>query len=379
MFTTLQQALEFLTYQKNNPHYNTLHIEAALQVLGNPQHSFKSVHITGTNGKGSVTRMIYQVLREAGYSVWVFLSPHLLDVRERFIVDDEWIDDQSLIEIENKIAHLGLPLSRFEKYVTTAFLYFQLKKVDFAVIEVWVWARHDATNVLNPAVSVITNLWLDHPKTLGVTIDEIAYHKWAIIKPWKPVVVGVLHPFFEKEAQEKGSELIFSQREIPTNMIGNFQKNNAGIAYDVCRVLWIDEKTILWWLQKVRHKGRLDYVLPNLLVDGAHNSDGLVQLKEYISTVRWNFENVYLCFSLKKTREVTRITDIFWKDENFIIVDYFQDILEPLESLQSQMKALGIRVNTYSPEIIWEKAKKEPRHLYVVFGSLYMIGQFLRD
>ena len=347
--------------------------------LWNPQNSFKSVHITGTNGKGSVTRMVYQILREAGLSVWVFLSPHLLDVRERFIVDDVWIDEDSFIKIENKIAKLNLPLSRFEKYVATAFLYFQLKKVDYAVVEVWVGARNDATNVLDPEVSVITTLGFDHPKTLGSTIDEIAYHKWWIIKPWKPVIVWVKHPTFEKIAQEVNSQLLYSDKEVPTNMKGEYQMKNAGIAYEVCKQLWIEEHTILKWLQKVRHRGRLEYILPNLIIDGAHNEDGLKTLKKYIATVRSTFEKVYLCFWLKKTREVTRITDIFWKNENYVLVNYHQDILEPVHSLADQMEVQNMLFQIISPQEIEKQAKKEPRSLYVVFGSLYMIGQFLKD
>ncbi len=379
MFVSFDEALTFLTTQKENPKYNLENIIAAAKLLWHPERSFKSIHITWTNGKGSVSRMVYQILKEAGYSVGIFLSPHLIDVRERFVVDDTWIDDESFIEIQNTLLNLNVAMSRFEKYVLTAFLYFQKKQVDYAVIEVWVWAKNDATNILIPEVSVITYIGLDHPKTLWTTLEEVAMHKSAIIKPWKPVVVGTAYPLLQEVAQKNNSPLVVSDTLVQTNLIGEFQKKNAWIAYEVGKLLWISEPIIKSWLQKVQHKGRLQYVLPNLLVDGAHNPDWLESLKKYIATISFSFEKVVLCFWLKKEREVSRITDVFWNVENYCIVNYWQQILEPPENLVFQMKEKNIETMFLAPEEIHLMAKKEPHTLFVVFGSLYMIGQFLKD
>lgn len=379
MFLKIEEALDYVSTQGYNPKYTTHNIIQALEALGHPESTFKSIHITGTNGKGSVTRMVYQVLREAGYSVGVFLSPHLLDMRERFVVDDMMIDDALFLKIVNKIAALDLPISRFEKYVLIAFEYYKEKKVDYAVVEVGVGAKNDATNIILPEVSVITSLWLDHAKTLWATLDEIADHKSWIIKPHTPVVLWVYHPLFEKVAKEKEAKVIYPVDEKQTNLLGEYQKKNAALAYEVCKELWIDETIIYKWLQKVKHRGRLEYVLPNLLIDGAHNIDGLSALKEYLETVKHSYDEVVLCFSLKKNKVVDLIVETFWKKEQYVIVGYTQNILEPIESLTHQLLSKGITPKVLWVEKIIQKAKKEPRTLYVVFGSLYMIGQFLKD
>lgn len=376
---TYEEAFAFLVLQEKHPQYNTWNISRAVEVLGHPERAFKSVHITGTNGKGSVTRMVYQVLREAWYTVGCFISPHLLDHRERFVVNDMWIDDESFIKIISKIASLELELSRFEKYVLVAFEFFKLKKVDYAVIEVWVWAKNDATNVLIPEVSAITSLGFDHAKTLWSTLDDIAEHKAGIIKSWVPVVLWVYHPLFEMVAREKGSQVVYPMDEKPTNMLGEYQKKNAGIAYEICTILWIDDTVILNWLQKVRHRWRLEYVWTNLLIDGAHNIDGLQALRTYIESIEADYSDIFYCFALKKNKTCDLVLDTFGKKKNYVIVWYQQDILLPIEELTSQMKERSVDPQVLSVEKIRQRAKSQPKNLFVVFGSLYMIWQFLKD
>ena len=160
--------------------------------LGEPQDSFKSVHVAGTNGKGSTSHMLASVLQEAGYKVGLYTSPHLKDFRERIKINGKMIPKELVIDFVEK--HQSFfeenQLSFFEMTVGLAFDYFKKEKVDIAIIEVGLGGRLDSTNVIVPEVSVITNIGLDHVRFLGETIKEIASEKAGIIKPYIPVVIG---------------------------------------------------------------------------------------------------------------------------------------------------------------------------------------------
>ena len=167
-----------------------------MELLGNPHESFPSVHVAGTKGKGSTSSFIASALQAAGYKVGLYTSPHLVEFQERIIINGEWISKQDLVELTDELR----PLTEIVKDTTTfelttalAFLYFRKRKVDVAVLEVGLGGRLDATNVVNPVVSVITPISYDHMAVLGSTLTEIAYEKGGIIKPGKPVVIAPQH------------------------------------------------------------------------------------------------------------------------------------------------------------------------------------------
>ena len=189
-----------------------------LNLLDNPQNDFKSVHVAGTNGKGSVSHMLASVFQEAGYKTGLYTSPHLRDFRERIRINGEMIPEENVVQfIETyKDKFESMELSFFEMTVGMAFDYFSKEKVDIAIVEVGMGGRLDSTNLITPELSVITNIDLDHTKFLGDTRAKIAYEKAGIIKPIIPVVIGETHPetqqVFIDKAQECGSPIFFADQ-----------------------------------------------------------------------------------------------------------------------------------------------------------------------
>ena len=189
-----------------------------LQLLDNPQNNFKSVHVAGTNGKGSVSHMLASVFQEAGYKTGLYTSPHLRDFRERIRIDGEMIPEENVTQFietyKNKFE--TMELSFFEMTVGMAFDYFAKEKVDIAIVEVGMGGRLDSTNLITPELSVITNIDFDHMKFLGDTRAEIAYEKAGIIKPGIPVVIGETHPetaqVFIDKAKECNSPIYFADQ-----------------------------------------------------------------------------------------------------------------------------------------------------------------------
>jgi len=185
------------------------------QHLNNPQNNFKSVHVGGTNGKGSCSHMLSSVLQEAGYKVGLYTSPHLVDFRERVRINGEMISKESVSEfmLKNIDFFEQSNVSFFEMTVGLAFNYFSNNKVDIAIIEVGMGGRLDSTNIINPILSVITNISIDHTKFLGSNISQIAKEKAGIIKENTPVVIGEtqekIKDIFIKTAQEKKLRNIF--------------------------------------------------------------------------------------------------------------------------------------------------------------------------
>ena len=186
------------------------------QHLNNPQNNFKSVHVGGTNGKGSCSHMLSSVLQEAGYKVGLYTSPHLVDFRERVRINGEMISKESVSEfmLKNIDFFEQSNVSFFEMTVGLAFNYFSNNNVDIAIIEVGMGGRLDSTNIINPILSVITNISIDHTKFLGSNISQIAKEKAGIIKENTPVVIGEtqekIKDIFIKTAQEKNSEISFA-------------------------------------------------------------------------------------------------------------------------------------------------------------------------
>jgi dihydrofolate synthase/folylpolyglutamate synthase len=186
--------------------------------LGNPHHNFKSVHVAGTNGKGSTSHMLASIFQEAGYKTGLYTSPHLRDFRERIRINGEMISEEHVVEFieKNKAEFEKMELSFFEMTVGMAFDYFSNEKVDIAIIEVGMGGRLDSTNIITPELSVITNIGLDHVQFLGNTLEKIAGEKAGIIKEGIPVVIGETqaetHQVFEDKANECHSPIYFADQ-----------------------------------------------------------------------------------------------------------------------------------------------------------------------
>ncbi|MDP6630051.1 MAG: folylpolyglutamate synthase/dihydrofolate synthase family protein [Kiritimatiellia bacterium] len=294
-------------------------VAALMDVLGHPEESFAAVHVAGTNGKGSVCAMVASILREAEYRTGLFTSPHLIRLNERFRVNGEMVDDATLTQLMSRVetaaeevdARRDQPVTFFECSAALAFEHFRNSGVQLAVLETGMGGRLDATNVVRPAVSVITRIAMDHSDYLGDDLAAIAGEKGGIIKPGRPVVIGAM-PAEAREvlvrlAAERGAPLCDAAETIsvdlldmgldglrvkistPTTiyppmtvpLLGEHQLENIALAVAACEVLRDDvrlpvsESAVAAGLVCTEWEGRLQVLQrdPVLLVDGAHNPD----------------------------------------------------------------------------------------------------------
>ena len=203
-------------------------IVAASKHIGNPHTKFKSIHIAGTNGKGSTAHMLTSILQESGYKTGLYTSPHLKDFRERIKVNGKMIAEQEVVDFvkESKAIFEEMELSFFEFTVAMAFDYFSNQQVDIAIIETGLGGRLDSTNILNPELTIITNIGLDHTNLLGNTIEKIAAEKGGIIKENTPIIIGrkqkETNTIFQNIAKEKNAHLMYSepQQNYATDLKG---------------------------------------------------------------------------------------------------------------------------------------------------------------
>ena len=273
--------------------------------LQDPHKKFRTVHVAGTNGKGSVSHMLASILQESGYKVGLYTSPHLKDFRERIKVDGEEIEKAAVTEFikKNKSFFEQEQMSFFEMTVGMAFNYFAAEKVDIAVVEVGLGGRLDSTNIISPELSVITNIGLDHTSILGNTLAAIAAEKAGIIKPKTPVVIGERQeetlPVFTRIAQERNAAIYLAENysgNIPgSDLKGYYQKKNIRTVLEAVEVLrktnpGISEAVVENGLQNVIRntglRGRWEILQenPKVICDTAHNREGLLyamqQLRE---------------------------------------------------------------------------------------------------
>lgn len=350
MFTSYTQAVDYLyqnlpMFQRIGPAAmksdltNTIKICAA---LGNPQEKFRTVHVTGTNGKGSTAHMIASVLQSAGYKTGLYTSPHLKSFTERIRIDGKEIEQQAVTDFVNDALELmeELKPSFFEITVGMAFRYFAERKVDVAVIEVGMGGRLDSTNIIHPELSVITNIGWDHADLLGNTLQSIAREKAGIIKSGVPVVISErqeeVAQVFEATAREKHAAIVFAadvlrvhQRErsidimlgsevlldgIVLDLKGNYQqKNILGV---VQAVMLLRERGFTMTDEQIRHglghvldqtnlKGRWQQlgVRPYVFCDTAHNAEGLAIVVRQIRSYSYRKLHIVLGVSADKDAE----------------------------------------------------------------------------
>ncbi|MFA4844453.1 MAG: folylpolyglutamate synthase/dihydrofolate synthase family protein [Candidatus Margulisiibacteriota bacterium] len=283
-------------------------IERLLKELGNPQLRFQSLHVAGTNGKGSTCVMIASILKESGYKVGLYTSPHLFDFRERIKINGRDISrsdfKRGLAKVEALSRSWPEQPTVFEVLTAVAFWYFAEKKIDYAVVEVGLGGRLDATNVLTPLVSVITNIDLEHKAVLGNTLAKIAIEKGGIIKPRVPVITGEQKPaalkVLQYQAEKNGSVLIQVNSQgagLSSGLIGEHQKINAACALAAVRLAGIkaDKEAILRGLARTNWPARFQVVArrPLTIVDGAHNPAGMATL---VATLKAEYPDTKFTF-----------------------------------------------------------------------------------
>lgn len=263
-------------------------VQTLLEYIGRPQSAYPVIHIAGTNGKGSVAAMLESVLREHGLKVGIYTSPHIISLNERIRINGNLASDEQLERAYEILEPHCKDTTHFELVSALAFLIFKQEKIDVAVIEVGMGGRLDATNVVNPILTIITSLSLDHQQILGQTLMDIAKEKAGIIKPGVPLIcaaAGHEGKHIEELARQKNSIVLRPVApKLTTNLLGEHQKENLALAEMALRRLpWhIPYDVQQKGLQKVMWPGRLQYVATDLLLDAAHNADGMRTFCQFV-------------------------------------------------------------------------------------------------
>ncbi|MFY0712611.1 bifunctional folylpolyglutamate synthase/dihydrofolate synthase [Seonamhaeicola sp. NFXS20] len=367
--------------------------------LKKPHLNFKSIHVAGTNGKGSTSHMIASVLQEAGYKVGLYTSPHLKDFRERIKINGQVVSKQFVIGFikRNKAFFEANQFSFFEMTVGMAFEYFSKQKVDIAVVEVGLGGRLDSTNVITPEVSVITNIGLDHTQFLGNTLEQIATEKGGIIKPEIPVVIGETQTdtkdVFKKLAKLHSSKIVFADKEVEvafeSDLKGTYQSKNIKTSIQAIKELQLKGYTITnsnlkkGLLNVVKNTGLLGrwQVLntqPKVVCDTGHNKEGLTYLMQQISEE--TFQDLHIVFGVVNDKDLTSIINLLPKHATY----YFckPDISRGLsvKKLKTFFNELGFKGQAYkSVKEAYTAAynNSSPEDFIFVGGSTFVVAEII--
>lgn len=384
-------------------------IQKICDYLGNPEKKYKIIHITGTNGKGSTSTIIETVLLEAGYSVGKYTSPHILKFNERIRANGKDISDEEIAltyeKVKKAVKEIKITPTFFEVTTAMMFLYFAEKKVDYAILEVGMGGRFDATNVADGDISIITNVSLDHTEYLGKTIYDISLEKAGIIKEKSFVIVGDDNEEFLKAIYTKKQNIIntaekyknikynlnfknfITEIEIGKNkynlsLFGDYQVKNFLCAYEALKHLDIDEEIIKKAISKVVWQCRFERFSQNPLtiLEGAHNIDGINNLKK-ILIHEYKPNEIVMIISILKDKKVKEMLEVCETLSNKIILTSLSDNPRGLsgEKLLEYTDKNSIFSVENDIKKAYEIAKKEERRIIVVCGSFYTCERFKKE
>ncbi|MEN2753219.1 bifunctional folylpolyglutamate synthase/dihydrofolate synthase [Capnocytophaga sputigena] len=386
----------FQTQGKNALNNKLDNILTFTSALGNPQTKFKSLHIAGTNGKGSSSSMLASILQEAGYKVGLYTSPHLKDFRERIKIDGKEIPEDYVVNFisENKSFLEKHSLSFFEMTVGMAFSYFAEEKVDIAVIEVGLGGRFDSTNIITPEVSLITNISKDHTDILGDTLPKIAFEKAGIIKQNVPVVISEYQeetaPVFTARAKEIKAPIIFTnhiETSLTTDLQGAYQEKNIKGVIAVTELLihqgWdITPENIAQGLLHVVHntnlKGRWQTLgsCPTIVCDTGHNVGGLTYVMEQLK--KQTYTHLHIVVGFVKEKDVNSVLELFPKEATY----YFCSPaiarglnVDTLKEIATTKGLQGERYSSVAEALNAAKAQALPTDFIFVGGSTFVVAE----
>ncbi len=405
-----QEALDFLysqlsVFQRDGAKALELKLDRTLQFmhyLSDPHKAFKSVHVAGTNGKGSVSHMTASVLQYAGYKVGLYTSPHLKDFRERIRIDGDCISEDKVIRfVESHRSFIEeFKPSFFELTVAMAFEYFASQAVDIAVIEVGMGGRLDSTNVITPLLSVITNISYDHKEFLGDTLPKIALEKAGIIKPGIPVVIGEYQeetfPVFQRQAKVMHSELIKAYEQNQPQWLlntedfdlqGPYQQKNRCTVITVIQELiaqgWvIDEQAFEIGMKNAAQStglmGRWQWIEPRVLCDTAHNAAGLAFVLKRLGELK--YPQLHIVLGVVSDKDLAEILPLFPKSARYYFVAPNINRALPAEVLKNQAQTFGLAGDTFtsvSSGLTAAKEEASPDELVFVGGSTFTVAEIV--
>lgn len=347
----------------------------ALASFGNPEKGLRVVHVAGTNGKGSVCSMLNSVMSCAGLKVGMYTSPHLVRLNERIKIGDEEISDDEMESYVSLIKKKKVELTFFEAVTLIAILYFSEKDVDYAIIEVGLGGRLDATNVFESKVTAITSLGLDHMDVLGDDIDKITGEKAGILRKEVPLFTAMTNKGNEKLKElclEKESPLtVCGESHYELGLLGDFQKENAGVAQEIAKHLGVDEECIKNGLKKARWKGRLYFWKKNVLFDCAHNEPGMKALKSYIKKLDKN--RIIVVFGCSEGKDVKGLLEELPRYDKLIMTKArIKKALDP-----AKIRVEGDVEQDYKKAFELGLEKITDKDLLLVCGSCYLVGDLL--
>jgi dihydrofolate synthase/folylpolyglutamate synthase len=389
--------------------------------LGRPEKKFPSVHIAGTNGKGSTSHMLAAIFQSAGYRTGLYTSPHLKDFRERIRIDGQMIREDFVVDFVQRIRPLSETLdpSFFEVTVAMAFEFFAVEKVDIAIVEVGLGGRLDSTNIILPQLSVITNIGYDHMNMLGNTLPAIAFEKAGIIKKDVPVVIGEHHPetapVFEARALEENAPLTFAdQQRFISDWDYQRHQLTAGVTksptandkefftldlpgfYQTRNLLTVLEsvhrlRALGWRLEQTAvHKGlrhvkkltglhgrwELIHEHPDVVLDVAHNVDGMRQLVRQIELS--DHEELHIILGMVGDKDIDQALSLLPKTANYYFTRAAIPRALPEDKLAEQARSKGLEGKTFpvvTEALNAAKAQARPRDLILVCGSVFVVAE----
>ena len=399
-------------------------MKTVLNTLNNPHKKSKFIHVAGTNGKGSVCRYISSILSREQYKTGLYLSPHLVDFRERFQINNKYISKKKLVDIVKRIrpiieeyAERDVQLTYFEICTIISFVFFADEKVDYAVVEVGLGGKYDATNVITPLISVITNVRLDHQNRLGDSIQVIAHEKAGVIKPNIPVVTaaeGQGLSVIQQSCKKKNASLTVVSREniniqisnfshqtlfisgffddylVTTHQPGTYQPINVALSISAIeslqkRGVFITKESISKGIKEMVHPGRMQVLqkCPFVVVDGAHNPDAMHYVVESVKKL-FQYNRLIVIFGVMKDKSIDEMLKILLPIVDIIIVT------EPKHTRSASKKDIVksiLQINdskiiyqTSSVKNAYHKALElgDKKDLILGTGSLFTVAELLQ-
>ena len=409
-FTNVDQVIKRIySLPKLHPKNDLSYIRRILKQLNNPQDNVKTIHVTGTNGKGSTSYYLSNLLQKAGQKTGLFVSPYIYEFNERIQLNGKNISNNDLIKIANEIETAieilkkddpNFSLVTFEYEVALAFQFFAQENCDYAVIEVGIGGEHDKTNVIIPEVSVITTIGLDHEKIIGPTLKDIAEEKSGVIKSNKPVVLGnvpqnVLEILLNKAQCENSKSFLlgrdFQIKIMPDVIEYQDSKNlynfalrplveayDIGVAVQAIQLfqLDLDRKKIEEAINETRIPGRYDVIQtsPEIIVDGAHNLQAMENLLNLVRKKKKG--QIYVLLGMMKDKDLGPVTKLF-KDEKVTLTRIDYPRAARLEDFPKEAQKEFEYKENFEEAYTSLKNKLQADDMLLVTGSFYLVGAVL--
>lgn len=406
---------------KKNLHKNSFNhinnVKEILNILGYKQ-TFKIIHITGTKGKGSTTLVLSNMLKFAGYKTASFVSPHIINVRERIAINNQWISEEDFIDITKKIKNILeenkiYNITVFEIFTIIGLYYFYIQNVDYACIEVGIGGKLDCTNIVDSSISVITSISYDHMEILGNTIEEITEQKAGIIKENSLVVSAAQEKesinIIKKISKEKNSKLYVFKKDFDvdiisntnkilefnyienekkykfeTTLLGEHQSENISLAFKTFTLLINNEKLYYKAIDSIKNfsiNARLTFVQrnPDIIIDGAHNSKSLFRILKTI--YKW-YDYLIILFAPLSEKDIKGMSDILKNSNAFIIVSSPNTNYKENDSYKTYQYLKErdniIHIENFNEAVKYmQKLSKEKNIPALVIGSLYSASDYI--